>query len=151
MTARRLAAALAGLAAVVLLASCRTPTPPAPAGVRTSTPGGEAPAFSSMRQVLLSLAPAREREDAAALRARGLAVTARGLELLRARMPHDLRRAHVAHFLEGRAAFGDALKVWAGGVEGGDDPAVLGAYDGLVEAYWAWVDAYRGLPPERAV
>jgi hypothetical protein len=36
-------------------------------------------------------------------------------------------------------------------VEGGDDGAVLQAYDALVETYWAWVDAYRGLTPERAV
>jgi len=154
VTAGRPAAAITGpvlaFAFALVLAACGAPAR-APAGVRTSSPAVEAHAFAPVRQILLEGAPARERRDAAALRTLGPALTTRGIELLKARMPHDLRRADVAHFLEGRAAFGDALKAWAGAVEGSDGAALLASWDGLVEAYWAWVDAYRGLPPEHAV
>jgi len=120
--------------------------------VRTATPGGATPAFSALGAVLVRGAAPRERGDAAALRALGPSVSRSGLALLEARMPHDLRRADVERFLDARAAFGAALKLWVGALDGPDDPAaLLKAWDGVVEAYWAWVDAYRGLPPERAV
>ena len=139
-----------GLAAL-LLVGCASRGAPASATARRATPGGATPAFSGMQGVLLRGTAARERGDAAALRALGPSISRTGLALLQARMPHDLRRADVERFLDARAAFGDALKLWVGAVDAPDDGAVLSAYDGLVETYWAWVDAYRGLAPERAV
>lgn len=150
-----------GLAALLLVACSSSGRAPAGTGVRRAMPGGSAPAFSGMRSALLAGAAARERGDAPALRALGPSISRTGLALLEARMPHDLRRADVERFVDARAAFGDALKLWVGAVStpsgtapsgtAPDDAAVLGAYDGLVETYWAWVDVYRGLAPERAV
>jgi hypothetical protein len=126
---------------------CTTGAPASTPGVDTGTP-----AFEAMRTALGRGAAARERGDAGALRALEPALSSTGIALLRARMPHDLRRAHVGHFLEARAAFGDALKLWVGATTaGGVDAAVLDAYDALVESYHAWLGAYRGLLPERAV
>lgn len=138
---------------VVLLAGCSSSSRGAPASstARTATPGGGTPAFSGMQAALLRGTAPRERGDAAGLRTLGPSISRAGLALLQARMPHDLRRADVERFLDARAAFGGALKLWVGAVDAPDDPAVLSAYDTLVEAYWAWVDAYRGLTPERAV
>jgi len=148
---RALPTASALALSLLLLAGCTSRGAPAGASVRTATPGGATPAFSGMQAVLLQGSAARERGDAAALRALGPSISRTGLALLQARMPHDLRRADVERFLDARTAFGDALKLWVRAVDGPDDRAVPGAYDGLVEAYWAWVDAYRGLSPERAV
>ena len=141
--------------ALLLLAGCASRGAPASAAARSATPGGATPAFSGMQRTLLAGTAARDRGDAGALRALGPSISRAGLALLQARMPHDLRRADVERFLDARAAFGDALKLWVGAVDAPDDipddAAVLRTYDGLVESYWAWVDAYRGLPPERAV
>ena len=43
----------------------------------------------------------------------------------------------------GRAAFGDALKVWSDAADASDDAVVLRAFRALLDAYWAWVDAYH--------
>ena len=150
MSPRRLRTVGLGLA-VLLLAGCASRGAPASTSARTTTPGGATPAFSGMQAALLRGTAARERGDTAALRALGPSVSRAGLALLQARMPHDLRRADVERFLDARSAFGSALKLWVGAVGSPDDAAVLSAYDGLVDATWAWVDAYRGLAPERAV
>lgn len=137
--------------ALLVLAGCASRGAPASSTARTATPGGATPAFSGMRAALLRGTAPRERGDAEALRALGPSISRSGLALLQSRMPHDLRRADVERFLDQRAAFGSALKLWVQATEGGTPPQILGAYDQVVEAYWAWVDAYRGLSPERAV
>jgi hypothetical protein len=89
--------------------------------------------------------------DLAALKRRHAEITSMGMGLLRSRLPHDLREADLPRYEEGRAAFGQALARWAEAVERGDD-GVLGArLQTLVDAYWGWVDAYKGLAPERSV
>ena len=155
MPSRRPTTALLAVLTAALLAACsgsaRSPASAAATGARTSSPGDTSPAFSGMRAVLLRGTAPREANDARALRSLGPSISRSGLALLQARMPHDLRRSYVEHFLEARAAFGDALKLWVAAVEGADDGPVLGAYDEVVNAYWAWVDVYRGRAPERAV
>lgn len=117
-----------------------------------TAPGGTTPAFRAMGTVIAEGAGLRERGNAAGLRALGPRLSRTGLALLRARMPHDLRRSDVAHFLDARAAFGDAMKAWVRAVEGGgDDAGLFRAFEHLAGTYRGWVDASMGLPPERAV
>ena len=149
MTVTRACTLLACLAALTLV-GCRSGGS-AGSDVGAAVAGTESPAFEAMRRALQRGTPARERGDADALRALEPGLSSAGLALLRARMPHDLRRSDVGLFLEARAAFGDALKFWVGAVAGDTDPALVNAYDTVVEAFHAWVGAYRGLRPERAV
>jgi hypothetical protein len=104
-----------------------------------------------MRAVLSDAQELADRRDAPALRAHSSELVEMGMGLLRSSLPHDLSRADVPRFLEGRAAFGEALKAWSFAAEGTDDRALLDALQRLVDAYWGWVDAYKGLPPERSV
>ena len=149
MTTARTCALLLGLAALAV-GGCASGASTG-SSVGATTAGTDTQAFDAMRRALLRGAPARERGDASALRTLEPGLSSTGLALLRARMPHDLRRSDVALFLEARAAFGDALKLWVGAVADGSDGDVLGGYDTVAEAYHAWVGAYRGLRPERAV
>ena len=125
--------------------------PRVPPGVRAGASGPLTPAFQGMRSLLVRLAAPRSASDAASLRAASPRVLEHGMGLLRSTLPHDLREADEARYLEGRAVFGEALKGWANAAGGSDDALLFDAYDRLVEAYWGWVDAYQGLPPERSV
>lgn len=147
------AAALGTLLILAGLGGCRgarsraaPATPAAAAAVRTSTP-----AFSAMQAVLREGAPYRERGDAGGLRALSPRLANTGLALIKAGPPHDLKRAHVARYQEGRAFFGGVLKHWVAVVEAGDDAAVLATFDELTDAYFGWLDASQGLAPARAI
>ncbi len=94
--------------------------------------------------------PYRERGDAGGLRALSPRLANTGLALIKAGPPHDLKRAHVARYQEGRAVFGGVLKHWVAVVEAGDDAAVLATFDELTDAYCGWLDASQGLAPARA-
>lgn len=147
MNHRALVAAALGLA-LLACASGR----PMPRGAVRADPGGPVtPAFQGMRTVLLEAQAHRERGDVGALRGMDAEITAHGLGLLRANLPHDLRDGDLERFLDARAAFGDALKTWARAREAGADALLLEAVDRLADTYWAWIDAYKGLPPERSV
>jgi hypothetical protein len=141
---RALAAALVAAA----LAAC---TPGARAPSARPTPAGLAPGYGAMAVVLRQAEALAARRDAAGLRALHGEIVETGLGLLRARMPHDLRDADVPRFHEGRLAFGDALKDWAVAVEGRDDAALFPALERLADAYFGWMDAYKGRAPERSV
>jgi hypothetical protein len=109
------------------------------------------PAFQAMGSVLRRAQRAADAGGAAALRGEAPEVASTGIALLRSSLPHDLRRADVLRFHEGRAAFGAALGAWQREVDAGRDAGLVSALQALVDAYWGWVDAYKGLPPERAV
>jgi hypothetical protein len=104
-----------------------------------------------MRTVLLRAEALAAAHDTRGLRASNAEITRYALGLLAANRPHDLRDGDVERFLDGKAAFGHALERWARANEGPDDAVLFQAIDDLVAAYWAWVDAYKGLPPERHV
>jgi hypothetical protein len=122
-----------------------------PEGTRGAPPGEVTPAFQAMRSTLMEGLRLSEAGDGAGLRALNADITEIGMALLTSGLPHDVRRADVPRFLEGRAAFGDALKAWVTALEQPDDRIVGAALGDLVDAYWGWVDAYKGLPPERSV
>jgi hypothetical protein len=145
--------ALSILAVGLALASsgCLWRRSPPPTGARAD-PGGEVtPAFQGMRTVLLQAQALREREDARSLRGLDATLTAHGLGLLQANLPHDLRDGDVERFMDARAAFGEALKEWARARESAAPEPLFAAVDRLVDTYWAWVDAYKGRPPEHSV
>jgi hypothetical protein len=136
---------------LLLPGACATSTSGLPAGTRAAPPGEVTPTFQGMRTLLLRAQQRRVAGDAAGLRGMDGEITEMGLGLIRSTLPHDVRRADVPRYMEGRAAFGEQLKVWALTVGRGDDEALYAALDGLVGAYWGWVDAYKGLPPERSL
>ena len=88
--------------------------------------------------------------DAKGARALFGEVLAEGKGLLVMKPPSDLRRDVVPHFLERRAAFGDALNAY-GREKGGTDGATLDWDYRLADSFWAWYDAYRGRPAEGGV
>jgi hypothetical protein len=140
------AAALVGLAA-----ACASGAPPAPAGYR-ATPLGESPEpFRDAQSSLRRLAARRVAGDAAGVRALSRDVLAAGRRLVSMERPEDLRREDVARFLEGRARFIDALNAYDRAAAGSDDAALFAAADGLERSFWAFFDAYRGVPAEGAV
>jgi hypothetical protein len=143
-------ARLAGPVALLLLAACAGRAASAP--TRRGAPAeAVTPEFQAMRVALSRAEGAARANDARTVRAGAGDVTDRGIALLRARVPHDLQRADLPRFLEGRAAFGDALRAFAAATESPDDARVLRALQDLVDTYWGWVDAYHGLAPERSV
>jgi hypothetical protein len=147
---RRVATLAACLAA--LLGGCRANPSAASAPSRRGAPPGQVtPAFQGMRSVLSRAQKVADTGDMAALRRSSPEIVSMGIGLLRSNLPNDLHRADVPRFLEGRAAFGDALKAWSAAADGPDDAALRPALQRLVDAFWGWVDAYKGLPPERAV
>lgn len=140
------------LLAVVALATagCGSTTPPKDtrvSGVASSSPGE----FASMRSLLVKLGRLREAGDAKAARALYPEALAEGKGLLVMKPPADLRRDVVPRFLEGRAAFGDALNAYGREKDGTDDAALWTATTRLADAFWAWYDAYRGRPAEGGV
>jgi hypothetical protein len=143
----------AGLLALLLLgaAACAGAGAAAPAGARRAPPGPMTPAFLRMRARLLDAQGAATTGGGAALRPLGAGIEETGLALVRATLPNDLDRADVPRFLEGRHVFGQALVAFARALDGADDAALPPALQALVDAYWGWVDAYKGLPPEHAV
>lgn len=130
-----------GSAATAGGAAKRAPSPAQglPAGwgrLRPLLLRGEALAASGDQAALLALAPAIKDE---------------GLSLLKSTMPNNLARHDVPRFLEGRAAFGDALIAFASAHEQGraaDLPALLAR---LSAAWQGWMSVLTGLAPERAV
>lgn len=142
---------LAALAAALLAAAGCGSAPP-PKEARTTPVSSQAPEpFQDVRSTLLALARDREAGDAAAARRRLEETTARGRRLLTTPPPSDLKRQDVARFLDGRAAFTQALNAFAAAAEGADDAALWAATRDLEAAFWAWYDAYRGRPSEGAV
>lgn len=136
------------LLALAWLAGCTGGPAAAPAAsARSPTP----PRFRALRRILDAGLAAHVRGDARALRARSPALSREGLALIKATLPHDVARTDVPRYLEGRAAFGAALKRWVGAVESGTDREVLDAFADVEAAYRGWVDAYLGLEPETSV
>ena len=162
-----LLAGLTGLACGGLGACARhQKAPRLPAGARVAAVTPLTPAFEGMREVLLQAKARRNARDLAGLQRLENTITIRGLALLKANLPHDLRDSDMERFLDGRAAFGEALKAWAYALEtpdatspGAASPSAASArpdllfeaVDQLVDTYWAWVDASKGLPPEHSV
>jgi len=110
--------------------------PPGWGRLRPLLERGEGFAASGDHAALLALAPALKDE---------------GLSLLTSNMPNTLARHHVPRFLEGRAAFGDALLLFAAAHEQGraaDLPALLAR---LAGAWQGWMSVLTGQAPERAV
>ncbi|MCC7138450.1 MAG: hypothetical protein IT460_08510 [Planctomycetes bacterium] len=146
--ARRLAPV--GLAAALAAAGCGST--PRPKEARSTALPSEAPEpFQDVRESVLALARDREAADAAAARGRVPEVTARGRRLLLMAPPVDLKRQDVARFLEGRAAFTQALNAFGAAADSPDDAALWASTRDLEAAYWAWYDAYRGRPSEGAI
>jgi hypothetical protein len=114
-------------------------------------PATALPGFRSARSVIADAERLAWANDVAGLLAHAPTVTREGVALLRAPLPHDLARPDVPRFLEGRAAFGAALLDWGRASDARDGAALLRALPPLVDAFWGWVDAWRGLPPERSV
>jgi hypothetical protein len=139
------------LAALLLATACAgTRSLHAPT-TRGAPPGAVTPAFQGMGSTLLAAQASARAGDVAALKARHPVITRHGMGLLQSGHPHDLREADVPRYQEGRRAFGRALADWARAVEAGEDAGLGSALERLVDAYWGWVDAYKGLPPERSV
>jgi len=142
---------LAAVLAVALTAAgCGSTTPPKDtrvSGVASSSPGE----FSSMRNLLVKLGRLREAGDAKGARELYGEALAEGKGLLVMKPPSDLRRDVVPRFLEGRAAFGDAMNAYGRAKDGTDDAALWTATQGLADSFWAWYDAYRGRPAEGGV
>ncbi len=146
----RTAGAVALCLLVAALGGCRGATR-TPTGGRVAPGGPMTPGFQGMRSVIVRATALREAGDVAGLRRMSPEIAQHGLGLIRSGYPHDLRDGDVEHFREGREAFGDRLKAWVRATEDPDDAALLAALDELTQAYWSWVDAYKGLPPERSV
>ncbi len=140
------------LAAALAWAGCAGAGAAAPVGVRQAPPPGDVtPAFGGMRTVVVALASAAQTGDLPAIRARRGEVVAHGLGLLGATLPHDLRDADVARFEDARAAFGEALRRFVHAVDEHDDARLGETTRELVDAYWAWLDTYKGEAPEHSV
>ncbi len=107
--------------------------------------------FRRLRQMLDSATLESQRGSAAAVRARGPAISREGLSLIKATLPHDVARTDVPRYLEGRARFGDALKRWVTVVESGTDAQLLAGLRELDDAARGWVDAYMGREPETSI
>ena len=121
------------------------------ARIRGLPPGEVTPSFQGMGSTLIEAQRRHLAGNLPALKAMHPEITRMGVGLLRSRLPHDLREADLPRFEEGRQAFGRALTHWARVMERGEDQALGSALEALVDAYWGWVDAYKGLPPERSV
>jgi hypothetical protein len=104
-----------------------------------------------MQASLRRLAAMRAARDARGARALADGVLAAGRRMASMERPEDLRREDAARFLEGRARFVDALNAYDRAAAGADDAALWAAADALEGSFWAWYDAYRGVPAEGAV
>lgn len=144
-------ALLSSLLAIAVATSGCGSTPP-PKDTRVSTVASSSPGeFGSMRGLLVKLGRLKEAGDAKGARALYGEVLAEGKGLLVMKPPSDLRRDVVPRFLEGRAAFGDALNAYGREQAGTDDAALWTATTRLADSFWAWYDAYRGRPAEGGV
>ena len=132
-----------------VLAGCRSGSN-SRAGARTST----TPTPSRFARIENTLRLGLERahaQDAAGVRALRNPVSNEGLALLKARIPHDIRRIDVPRYLSARVYFGEALKQFVSAIDGSDDQAVFTAVRALYDATRGWISAYQGLPTETAV
>jgi hypothetical protein len=110
--------------------------PPGWGRIRPLLEQGEALAFANDAEGLARLAPSLEHE---------------GLSLLKANVPNTLPRHEMPRYLEGRAAFGDALVRVAEAREQGraaDLPALVRS---LAGAWRGWMAVITGTSPEKAV
>jgi hypothetical protein len=110
--------------------------PPGWGRMRPLLERGEALALAGDTAGLLALAPSLQQE---------------GLGLLRSNMPSTLPRHDVPRFLEGRAAFGDALVRFAQAHEDGRAADLPGLLRGLANAWRGWMAVVSGAPVEHAV
>ena len=138
------------LGCLLLLGGCRQASP-TPTGARVAPAGSVTPVFQGMRSTIVRATALHDAGDVEGLRRMAPQINDHALGLLRSGYPHDLRDGDVEHFREGREAFGDRLKTWVRALETRDDRAVLDTFEDLAESFWAWIDAYKGLPPERSV
>ncbi len=110
--------------------------PPGWGRLRPLLERGEALAAAGDQAALLALAPALKDE---------------GLSLLKSNMPNTLARHDVPRFLEGRAAFGDALLLVASAHEQGRAADLPALVTRLADAWRGWMSVISGQAPERAV
>ena len=147
-----LAAALVG---VPVLCACQAGSggsraardPVAEAAATTPTPMR----FRRLRSMLDDALRISRQGTAAAVRARGPAISREGLALIKATLPHDVARTDVPRYLEGRARFGEALKAWVTTVESGSDIQLILDLNALDDATRGWIDAYLGREPETSI
>ena len=133
--------------AVLVCAGCSGGPQTTTATAASPVPGRFGRIHAMLRRARLNAAAG----NASAVRAQRREIVNDGLALIKARLPHDLRRADVPRFLAGRANFGDALVRWVEAVDGTDDRALFAAVTALDDALRGWMDAYLGLVAETAV
>jgi len=78
-------------------------------------------------------------------------VIERGMALLKANMPHDVRRTDVPRWLSARALFGQWLTRYAQAFEQGRPADGFAMLQELEDALAGWSDATNGIAPETAV
>lgn len=78
-------------------------------------------------------------------------VLERGMALLQANMPHDVRRTDVPRWLSARALFGQWLTRYAQAFEQGRPADGFAMLQELEDALAGWSDATNGIAPETAV
>ena len=136
---------------LLLAGGCANPSAAGSNATVRQSPG-DLPSGWSRLKPLFDAGDARiAAHDLAGLKALAPDVNHDGLSLLRANLPNTLARHDVARFLEGRAVFGQALLAFATAVEQNGDAELPGLFQHLADAWYGWMSALQGLPPERAV
>lgn len=147
----------AAVACAVLLAGCggaRTTTSlasPSYARAVDASPTALPPGWGRMKPLLDQGQQRVDARDVAGLKVLAPRINAEGLGLLKANMPNDVARPDAVRFLEGRSVFGRALLLFAEAVEQHRDAELPDLFARLSEAWYAWMAAMRGFPPERAI
>ena len=145
------------LTAALALGACRSTNPSACRATGTvvssapPAPRDLPPGWGRIRPLLEAGRARVDANDVAGLKALAPEIQAEGLSLLKSNMPNDLARPDVPRYLEGRSLFGKALVEFASAAEAGRDAELFGLFTRLSEAWYAWMAALRGLPPERAL